>query len=88
LPAHLELLNEIETNPAYEEFPNNILRIAAKESAETAVLRPKSPGYLEWETIINITFEDIKLGTDVKKALDNAASEVDRLLKKYEGTAE
>jgi multiple sugar transport system substrate-binding protein len=88
LPAHLDLLNEIETDPAYDEFPNNILRIAAKESAETAVLRPKSPGYLEWETILNTTFEDIKFGTDVKKALDKAASEVDRLLKKYEGTAE
>lgn len=86
LPAQLELLNEIETNPVYEEFPNNILRIAAKESVETAVLRPKSPGYLEWETIINTAFEDIKFGSDVKKALDNAAYEVDRLLKKYEGT--
>lgn len=88
LPAHLELLKEIETSPVYEEFPNNILRIAAQESAETAVLRPKSPGYLEWETIINTTFEDIKFGAEVQNALDFAASEVDRLLKKYEGTAE
>lgn len=88
LPAHLELLNEIETSPVYEEFPDNVLRIAAKESVETAALRPKSPGYLEWETIINTTFEDIKFGADVKKALDNAAAEVDRLLKKYEGTVE
>ncbi len=88
LPVNNELLDFIETDAAYDEFPNNVIRIAAKESRETAVPRPKTPGYLEWETNMNRAFENIKNGTDPKEALDRAASEIDNLLKKYEEAAE
>ncbi len=88
LPVHLELLDYIANDPQYDDFPNNIIRISAKESQETAVSRPKTPGYLEWETNMNRAFENIKNGTDPKEALDNAAEEIDRLLKKYEGVTE
>lgn len=83
LPVHKDLLSEIESDPKYSELPDLVTRIAAIESRETAVPRPKTPGYLEWEKNMNDVFEDIKNGTDVKKALDSAADVIDNLLKKY-----
>jgi len=83
LPASLELLNEIDSDPKYANFPDNVIRIASKEARETAVLRPKSPGYLDWETNMNKAFEDIKHGSDVKKTLDTVVNQIDNQLKKY-----
>ena len=83
LPVNLELLDYIIEDKKYDEFPNSVIRIAAIESRETAVTRPKTPGYLEWETNMNRAFENIKNGTKPQEALDNAAKEIDNLLKKY-----
>ncbi len=85
LPAHTDILDEIEKDPTYAEFPNKVIRIAAKESRETAIPRPKSPGYLEWESNINQAFEDIKNGSDPKQALEGAAVIIDKQLEKYKG---
>lgn len=87
LPPQLDLLNSIDTDAKYEQFPNNVIRIAAKESQETAVPRPKTPGYLEWETNMNKAFEDMKNGADPQKALDAAVNVIDNQLKKYKGVA-
>ncbi|WP_233277798.1 sugar ABC transporter substrate-binding protein [Paenibacillus durus] len=87
LPPQLDLLNAIDSDPKYGEFPNTVIRIAAKESRETAVPRPKTPGYLEWESNMNKAFDDIKNGADPQKALDNAVSVIDNQLKKYQGVA-
>ncbi|WP_018750319.1 sugar ABC transporter substrate-binding protein [Paenibacillus sanguinis] len=87
LPPQVELLNAINTDPKYEAFPDSILRIAAKESLETAVSRPMTPGYLEWESNINKAFDDIKNGTEPQKALDQAVSIIDNQLKKYKDVA-
>lgn len=84
LPANVELLKEIMENPAYENFPDNVQRLGAYEASNTAVPRPLTPGYLEWETIVNRAFEDIKNGSDPKKTFDSSVVEIDRLLKKYE----
>ncbi|MCS7464210.1 ABC transporter substrate-binding protein [Paenibacillus doosanensis] len=84
LPATLELLDQIDKDPKYNEFPNNIMKLAAGEARETAATRPKTPGYLEWETNVNKAFEDIKNGSDPKKALDDAATLIDSQLKKYQ----
>ncbi|WP_079913261.1 ABC transporter substrate-binding protein [Paenibacillus sp. 32352] len=84
LPASLELLDQIDKDPKYKEFPNSIMKLAAREARETAVARPKTPGYLEWENNVNKAFEDIKNGSDPKKALDDAATLIDSQLKKYQ----
>ncbi|MFD0677314.1 MULTISPECIES: extracellular solute-binding protein [unclassified Paenibacillus] len=84
LPASLELLDQIDKDPKYKDFPNNIMKLAAGEARETAAVRPKTPGYLEWENNVNKAFEDIKNGTDPKKALDDAATLIDSQLKKYQ----
>ncbi|PLS09668.1 ABC transporter substrate-binding protein [Neobacillus cucumis] len=83
LPANVDLLKQIETDPKYEKFPENVNRLGAYEASHTAVPRPLTPGYLEWETLVNKAYEDIKNGTDPKQALDTAAAQIDRQLKKY-----
>ena len=59
------------------------MKIAAYESANTAVPRALTPGYTEYETIINNTWEDIKNGSDVREALDIAAEKIDSAMEKY-----
>jgi ABC-type glycerol-3-phosphate transport system substrate-binding protein len=83
LPAHVDLLKKAEEDPKYQEFPQNIMLLAINEASNTAVARPKTPGYLEWETLMDKAFNDIKNGTDPKQALDGAVSQIDRQLKKY-----
>ena len=87
LPPQIELLDAISTDPKYEAFPDSILRMAAKESLETAVARPMTPGYLEWESNMNKAFDDIKNGAVPQKALDQAVSIIDNQLKKYKDVA-
>ncbi|GIN71438.1 bicyclomycin resistance protein [Bacillus sp. J14TS2] len=84
LPAHLGILQEIKESADYEEFPANINRLAAYEAENTAVPRPITPGYLEWESLVNKAYEDIKNGSDPKESLDDAVQQIDRQLKKYE----
>ncbi|MDF2962553.1 MAG: transporter substrate-binding protein [Paenibacillus sp.] len=84
LPSNVDILKMIETDKKFDEFPSNVYRIATYEAQNTAVSRPLTPGYLDWETLYNKAYEDIKNGTDPKKALDDAATQMDRQLKKYE----
>lgn len=84
LPAHIDILQEIQESSDYEDFPKNINRLAAYEAENTAVPRPITPGYQEWESLVNKAYEDIKNGSDPKEALDTAVQQIDRQLKKYE----
>lgn len=59
------------------------MKIAAYESANTAVARALTPGFTEYDTIIQTTWEDIKNGADVKEALDKAAAEIEEKLEAY-----
>ena len=59
------------------------MKIAAYESANTAVPRALTPGFTEYDTIIQNTWEDIKNGADVKEALDNAASKIQKVMEKW-----
>lgn len=70
-----EMMNSTET-PGY-------MKIAAYESANTAVPRALTPGYTEYDTIIHNTWEDIKNGAQVKPALDGAAAKIDKAMVKW-----
>jgi ABC-type glycerol-3-phosphate transport system substrate-binding protein len=83
LPAQVDLLKQIQENPKFAKFPDSVNRLAAYEAQNTAVPRPLTPGYLEWESLVNKAYEDIKNGSDPKQALDEAAAQADRQLKKY-----
>lgn len=83
LPVANELLEHILTDSEFDEFPNKVIRISAQESMETAVPRPMTPGYLEFETNLERALSDIKNGTDPETVLSNTAAEIDRHLEKY-----
>lgn len=73
--AGVEALMESEDAPEY-------MKIAAYEAANTAVPRALTPGFTEYDTIIQNTWEDIKNGADVKEALDTAASRIENVMQK------
>jgi ABC-type glycerol-3-phosphate transport system substrate-binding protein len=81
LPANkvtLEYAQKLAT-----EQNNKVLSLAIYEAQNTAVARPSTPGYLEWESTMAQAFEDIRNGGDPKQTLDNAAQQIDRILAKY-----
>ena len=53
------------------------------EMESTAVPRPKTPGYLEYELILRETFNDIHYGRDPQEALDAAVLRIEREFRKY-----
>jgi ABC-type glycerol-3-phosphate transport system substrate-binding protein len=54
------------------------------ETSHTAVNRVQTIGYIEFETILNQAFADIRNGADAKTALDNASTQLATAWKKYE----
>lgn len=46
------------------------------ESNETAVGRPRSVGYVAFETIMNKAFSDIRNGADAKATLEDAQAQI------------
>lgn len=67
-----------------DENADGIMKIAAYEAANTAVPRALTPGYTEYDTVITNTWEDIRNGTEVKTALDNAVSQINTAMEKYQ----
>lgn len=88
LPANVNLLAQIEQDSKYSALPYSALKLAAYEANATAVARPKTPGYLEWESNFNKTVDDIMNGSEPRQALDALVSLVDSQLKKYAGAAD
>lgn len=65
------------------EDATGYMKIAAYESANTAVPRALTPGFTEYDTIIENTWEDIKNGSDVKESLDTAAEKIEKAMESY-----
>jgi len=82
-PAQQSVMELFQTNPEFDEAPLYYNRVAAKEAGENPVPRPVSPGYLEYEQILQNTFTDIINGADVKEALDLAVSRIESEMDKY-----
>lgn len=83
LPATKELLEEITSDPKYDEFPNNAVKLAAYEAQNTAVPRPSSPGYSEFQSVFGEAYENIKNGQSPEEALKAGAEKLERLIEKY-----
>lgn len=73
----------IATDPKYGTFPGNILRLTAYEAVHTAIPRPITPGFSEYQDILAQAFNNIRTGQAPKAALDTAASQIERALAKY-----
>ncbi|WP_226781387.1 ABC transporter substrate-binding protein [Oceaniglobus trochenteri] len=54
--------------------------IISHETQNTAAGRPRSRGFVTFETIMNRTFSDIRNGTDAESALDGAERQLKRAL--------
>lgn len=82
-PAQKSVLALFATDTQFDTPPSSFLRVAADEATVNPVPRPVTPGYLEYEQILQNTFQDIINGVDVKTALDLAVSRIDSEMAKY-----
>lgn len=82
LPAQISVQKTFE-GAGYNAAPLSYLRTAGAESQVGPVIRPKTPGYLEYSTILQKTFDDIRNGADIKASLDAAVSQITSEMAKY-----
>jgi ABC-type glycerol-3-phosphate transport system substrate-binding protein len=82
-PAQKSVLALFETDEQFAEAPASYLRVAANEATVNPVPRAVTPGFLEYEQILQNTFQDIRTGTDVEEALNLAVSRITSEMAKY-----
>ena len=68
-----------------KRFETDMWKIVRYELEHTAVPRPATPGFREYEDILRTALRDITTGADVKATLTAAAQKIDRELEKYKG---
>jgi multiple sugar transport system substrate-binding protein len=61
----------------------DIAAIVQQALASSSVSRPISVGYVDFESVMNKAFADIRNGTDATTRLQQASTELDRTLTKY-----
>jgi multiple sugar transport system substrate-binding protein len=65
-------------------FNTDMWKIAQSELQTTALARPATPGFREYEDILRVALRDMQQpGSDVKTLLTQAAQKIDRELQKY-----
>lgn len=80
LPSTVAAINGLLDDPDADP----IMKIAAYEATSTAVPRALTPGFTEYNTVLDATFEDIRNGTDVETALNDAVEQLDAAFAKYD----
>ncbi len=68
-----------------EVFNTPAWQIVKYELQNTAVPRPASPGFREFEDLLRVTLRDMQAGGDVRAMLTATAGRIDRELAKYRG---
>jgi fructooligosaccharide transport system substrate-binding protein len=66
-----------------EVFATPAWKIIRYEVENTAMARPSTPGWREYEDLLRQTLRDMQTGGDVKTMLTEAAAKIDRQLLKY-----
>jgi len=64
-------------------FSTDMWRIARHELDATAIPRPATPGFREYEDIVRVALRDIQTGAEPKATLAAAAQRIDREMQKY-----
>ena len=82
-PAQKSVLDLFATEEEFAAPPLSYTRTAADEASANGVPRPSTVGYLEYEQILQDAFADIRNGSEVKGALDTAASRIGSEMAKY-----
>lgn len=85
LRAYPPIMPEIWQRHATTTFTHPMWTIVRHELAETAVPRPSTPGFREYEDLLRIALQDIQTGAPVSATLSNAARTMDREFRKYRG---
>ena len=75
--AFREYLDGLSKNPAEPEGLSDLIRY---ELDNTAVHRPRTIGYVQFEEVLNTAFEDIANGAGADPTLQRASGELDRAL--------
>ncbi|MDX6321027.1 MAG: multiple sugar transport system substrate-binding protein [Propionibacteriaceae bacterium] len=86
LPANIEGLKGYLASSAFtgSEGGKQAAEVVKHETENTSVGRVSTVGYIEFEDIVGRAFSDIANGTDPKKALDSAQSQLVTAWKQYE----
>ena len=82
-PAQESVLALFGTDEEFSEPPKSFLAVAADEATVNPVPRPVTPGYLEYEQILQNTFDDIRNGANVEEALNLAVERIQSEMVKY-----
>ena len=64
-------------------FNSDLWRITQAEFDSTALPRPATPGFREYEDILRVALRDMQAGGSVAQTLTGAAQKMDRELAKY-----
>jgi len=84
LTANKVMSDVINKDKRYNDFPwVSYKTIISYELANSAVPRPATPFYLEWEDAVGKAFEDVRNGADPKQTLAKTVQLVERAAAKY-----
>ena len=82
-PAQKSVLALFATDEEFSQPPKSFLAVAADEATVNAVPRALTPGFLEYEQILQNAFTDIRTGADVTEALNLAVERINSEMAKY-----
>lgn len=84
MPAQKDIIDSFSMLPEFQTPPLYYMQVAAKEATVNPVPRPVTPGYLEYEQLLNAAFKDIRNGAEPKQTLDTAAQRITQEMAKYQ----
>jgi ABC-type glycerol-3-phosphate transport system substrate-binding protein len=80
LPSHNSALLFITEQP---RFKNSVYALSAYEAVNTAVIRGRTPAYLEFEELVNNALEDIRNGGDPMTVFSETESRITSTMRRY-----
>ena len=79
VPTKIAILEEMEKDANLDKS----MKIAAYEANNTAFLRAVTPGFNEYQTILNAAWEDVRNGEDVETTLNSAVEQIEAAIVAY-----
>lgn len=80
LPSHKSALLYISEQP---RFAGSVNWVSAYEASNTAVVRARTPAFLEFEEMVNNAMEDIRNGADPMTAFSETESRITSAMRRY-----
>ena len=79
VPSSVSYINKIQSNPNMALID----RIATFETSNTSYPRALTPGFPEYQTVMDAMWEDVRNGSDVRGSLDSAVRQLNMAFSKY-----